>query len=197
MTQLDDRLKAAGIKPDPVDTGSFAQRAARELAERAERGRRREPPPTDEEVRKREKRVAAFWRALGVRAIWHPVRCPGRQCRARRQAGINAAPSFHVSSGGGFYCTDCSLSGSLADAPRVFGRDPLPLLRQHGFDELAAPIERHRDALAAIEQALEKIGRDDVRWGSLRTARDSAESLEALEKVAERARKMRRKKAAA
>jgi hypothetical protein len=108
---------------------------------------------------------------------------------------VTIPPALHVSvDDGSFWCGDCGIKGGLVEAARAFGENPVPLLRKHGFGEQAELIERRRKALATINRKLEHIGRDDHRWGELRSARDAAAraSLEELERVAEQTGKMKR-----
>jgi hypothetical protein len=144
--------------------------------------------------------VLAFYADLGVRHfIAGAMNCWSNTCRERRRSGVRVPPALHIDPEHGTWWTGCcQKKGGLVEAARAHGEDPLPLLRKHGFGEQAGLIERRRKAFATINEKLERIGRDDTRWGELRSARDAAAgaSLEELEAVAEQASKMRRKAAA-
>jgi hypothetical protein len=224
MTRLSERLKEVGIddpgaEGDPIQYAElmareaeadaeaaterakrWAEQAARDRESFAREGaeRRARAAARHREQQKRAGRVIAFYRDLGMGGIaTGPQPCPSATCRARRR-GVTVLPSFHVSlESGDFWCGDCNVRGTVAAAPGLFGRDAVPLLRRHGFDGQADVIDRRRAALGAINSKLEHLGRQDTRWGDLRTLRDGASSLEELEAVAEQASKMRRKAAAA
>jgi hypothetical protein len=221
MTRLSERLKEIGIddpgaEDDPgahlrqlEEVREHVEERIQRAKERQERDRRalaeenrvrRERFEAEHRKRqKRHQRVIGFFGELGVRGIVaRPVDCWSARCRERR-SGLTVPPALHVNpEDGSWWCQDCPSRGGLVEAARAHGVDPVPLLRRYGFDEQAELLVRRAKALATINGKLEHIGRDDHRWGELRSARDAAAatSLEELERVAEQASKMRRKAAA-
>jgi hypothetical protein len=180
--------------PPGLGRGATAKRAPWTAVPRI---RAANPPESPEEVRKRQQRISGFYRALGLQSpAYGPIGCWSARCVERRR-GLQVPPALSISlDSGEFFCSDCGIRGGLAQAARARGSDPVPLLRQYGFTDTAAVIERREKALEEIEDALEAIGRNSFEWGPLRSARDAARGdVEELERVARRAKRIARQEA--